>query len=399
MDSKYSKYIKKLTLVFIVSTILAISVVVIVDNSYTNQMIHAKKHLLVNLLSSEELDKYEIITKNNLSNSELDKLLDDNGYYDIQNIKGFSDFNDSKNQSLKLVVGLVTVVNITYIIMTVLRYKSEQKRLKELNVYINKILNNDFTLDIQEFDDDSLASLKNDFYKITNKLRFLNEYSINEKKNLEVTLSDISHQLKTPLTSLFVINSVLEDDLADDVRMNFLKQNYLQLEKIEWLVKSLLKMSQIDSGSIPFSKEKVKVKDLISKSLEDHLITIELKHINLETVIDDDHEVTCDISWTSEAISNIIKNAVEHTPHAGTINISSSSNTFNTEISITDNGKGISEKDIDKIFERFFRSNNKTDGIGIGMNLSKTIMNRQDGDIRVSSVVNEGTTFKIIINK
>ena len=397
-DKKFMSYLKFQSIILLVSIILGLFIVNAINSSYEKEILTMKKQIAVNILNEDMNDITDILIESKNNEVEIEKILEENHLYRLSEYKGFVNLNKLKKMNITYVLLFLVAINLAYIILSLNRYFGEKKRLKEINIYLNKILSNDYTLDIQEYTDDSLAALKNDIYKITNKLRFMSEYSLNEKRNLEETLSDISHQLKTPLTSMFVINTILEDEHSEEVKLDFLKKNRQQLEKVEWLVKSLLKMSQIDSGTIQFTKEKVSVQSLIDKSISDHLILIELKHIDLVLGNFEGLFVNCDLSWTSEAISNIIKNAIEHTPEYGKIEIMAKSGSFNTIISIKDSGEGIAEEDIENIFKRFYKKDKKSEGIGIGMNLSKTIMIRQNSDIKVESKLNEGTTFKIIIN-
>lgn len=397
-DQRFRKYIKYQIITLIISVLIGIFMSSFINNAYTSEVVRIKKEIAANIVESEEINIIDVLTINEMSNYEIDQILEKYELDNIINYKGFNNLDKVNTRVITYIIGLIILVNLTYATMAIVRYTQERKRINEVNLYLSKILNNDFSLDIQDYDDDTLAALKNDIYKITYKLRYMSEYSINEKKNLEMTLSDISHQLKTPLTSMFVINTILQDDLSDEVRLDFLKKNHAQLEKIEWLVKSLLKMSQIDSGTIEFSKERVKVIDIVNRALNPNLITIELKDINLSIEVDDNFYVDCDFNWTSEAVSNIINNAVEHTPVNGAISITLRQSSHGSIISISDNGPGISLDDQVNIFKRFYKKDSKSDGIGIGMNLSKSIMNRQHGDIRVKSVVNEGSIFEVIIN-
>ena len=397
-DKKFMSYLKFQSIILLVSIILGLFIVNAINSSYEKEILTMKKQIAVNILNEDMNDITDILIESKNNEVEIEKILEENHLYRLSEYKGFVNLNKLKKMNITYVLLFLVAINLAYIILSLNRYFGEKKRLKEINIYLNKILSNDYTLDIQEYTDDSLAALKNDIYKITNKLRFMSEYSLNEKRNLEETLSDISHQLKTPLTSMFVINTILEDEHSEEVKLDFLKKNRQQLEKVEWLVKSLLKMSQIDSGTIQFTKEKVSVQSLIDKSISDHLILIELKHIDLVLGNFEGLFVNCDLSWTSEAISNIIKNAIEHTPEYGKIEIMAKSGSFNTIISIKDSGEGIAEEDVENIFKRFYKKDKKSEGIGIGMNLSKTIMIRQNSDIKVESKLNEGTTFKIIIN-
>ena len=240
-----------------------------------------------------------------------------------------------------------------------------------------------------------MSNLSNDIYKVTVKLKEQNDITRKDKKYLEEILSDISHQLKTPLTSMYVINDLLDTDLDDNIRKEFLQKNKAQLSRIEWLVTSLLKISRLDSGTIVLKPKKIKLETLINKSLEPLLIPMELKNINLKLDIDFNMKMVIDLNWTSEALINIIKNACEHTDENGTIRIYSEDNPIYQAIIIEDNGNGISEDDLPFIFERFFKGKSNKESIGIGLNMAKKIIDMQKGDISVKSEIGKYTAFTI----
>lgn len=301
-----------------------------------------------------------------------------------------------KNRFIIMNITVIIAMSITYIGISIYFYKKEDKRLKDISDYINSILNNDYSMDIREYNEDGISALKNYIYKITIKLRNMSENSQKEKEYLETALSDISHQLKTPLTSLMVINELLENENIDDSkRKECQEKSKIQLEKIQWLITSLLKISQIDSGTIKFKKERVKLKEMLNKAMEPLAIQIELKDIRLIENVDENIRLLCDENWTIEALVNIIKNAYEHTENGGTIKISAEKNPIYTEIKIEDSGCGISDEDINHIFERFYKGKSNKDSIGIGLNMSKMIIDKQSGDIEVKSKIGEGTVFSI----
>lgn len=210
-------------------------------------------------------------------------------------------------------------------------------------------------------------------------------------------MSDISHQLKTPLTSMMVMTDLLRsNNLSEEKRIEFTNNINNQLERIQWLVTSLLKLSKIDAGTTIFKKDTVNVKSLIESSISPLLIPIDIKQQTLNIKGDSNTFFIGDFNWTREAIINILKNCIEHTEEKGTININYSQNPIYTEIIIRDNGKGIDKKDIPYIFKRFYKGKNASDdSVGIGLAMSKTIVKKQNGDIKVKSESKSYTEFTI----
>lgn len=274
-------------------------------------------------------------------------------------------------------------------------YKQSEK-IKDLSFYMNNILNNNYSLDIRDYEEGDLSNLKNDIYKMTVKLKEQSDLSLKDKKYLEEVLSDISHQLKTPLTSMYVINDVLltSKNIKEDKKMEFLKKNRKELERIEWLVTSLLKMSRLDSGSETLKIKEVELEGLIKRVIEPLEIPIELKSQKLELEYDPKIKLNIDISWTTEALINILKNAHEHTEEEGTITIYAHDTPIYTEIEIRDNGSGIREEDLPHIFERFYKGKGNKESIGIGLHMAKKIINLEKGEIKALSS-KKGTIFNI----
>lgn len=246
-----------------------------------------------------------------------------------------------------------------------------------------------------------IGLLKTELIKMTNILRENVELLKNEKIFLNNAMSDISHQLKTPMTSLIILNDIMYDDIPKEVRVDFLDKTKSQLNRMEWLIKSMLKLSKIEAKVIDFKKEQINIKEIIHKSIEPSKMLMELKDIDLSISGADDAMFIGDINWTVEAIVNIIKNCVEHTQNGGKLEISYAENPMYSEILIKDNGEGIEKEEIPKIFKRFYKGKNssKEDSIGIGLAMAKSIINSQGGDIHVKSKKNEGTEFQITIHK
>lgn len=360
----------------------------------------------------ETNDKYLVIGNIINSNNDKDKLI--LGYLHNQNIDiGKNYLNDNitlninnqiynHNLTRNLIIYSASSTFICYIlflILIILYKKSQDKKINEISNYMNSVLNGNYSLDIRSYEEGRLSILKNDIYKITVKLKEQTDMAINEKNNLEMILSDISHQIKTPLTSMYVINDLLKSDkLSKKEKIEFLNKNESQLERIEWLVTSLLKLSRLDNGFVKLKKEKVEVAKLIDNCLNPLLIPIELKNQNVVKQIDN-FEIDIDFNWFSEAIINILKNAHEHTNAFGTIKVETSDNSMYSSIIISDNGTGISKQDLPHIFERFYKGDNQKESIGIGLNMAKKIIDLSGGEINVLSTPSEGTTFIIKIYK
>lgn len=301
--------------------------------------------------------------------------------------------------TLKIELNTILLVTIFYLITIIITWYhlyKKNKKIKNLSTYMNNILNNNYSLDIRDYEEGNLSNLKNDIYKMTVKLKEQSDSSQKEKKYLEEVLSDISHQLKTPLTSMYVINDVLLSDkkIDDSKKQEFLMKNRKELERIEWLVTSLLKMSRLDSGSEKIIPKETKLDDLIRKTVTPLEIPIELKNQKLIVEYDPKIVLNIDLNWTTEALINILKNAHEHTKENGTIQIKAKDTVIYTEIEIIDTGEGISTTDLPHIFERFYKGKTNKESIGIGLNMAKKIINLEKGDIKVISNSN-GTTFNI----
>lgn len=288
--------------------------------------------------------------------------------------------------TLALLIGCV----ITY---TVWRYR-EIERLSE---YLRQISGGDYSLDVRDNVEGELSILKNEIYKMTAMLSEHNQLLSRDKMKLTDGISDISHQLKTPLTSMMVMADLISDtELPPVKRKEFTRNIRIQLERIEWLVSSLLKLSKIDAGTAAFKQEKVAVKRLVEKALEPLVIPMDIKGQQLTVDGDESVSFIGDLNWTAEAVLNILKNCVEHTPEGGKLHISFSENSLFTEIKIEDNGVGIAKEDIPYLFQRFYKGKNASEGsIGIGLAMSHSIITSQQGVIEVKSKAGQGTSFTI----
>jgi signal transduction histidine kinase len=265
-----------------------------------------------------------------------------------------------------------------------------------LSVYLRQIEAGDYALDVRDNGEGSFSRLKNDLYKVTVRLREQAELLQKDKTALSTLIADISHQIKTPLTSLGVLADLLAEDPPEEDRRAFVERLRGQLGRIQWLVAALLKLARLDAGTAAFKSEPVDVRRLIERALEPLQIPLEIKKQRLEVHGDDGASFTGDFNWSAEALTNVVKNCVDHTPEGGKIEIAYAANALYAEITVSDDGEGIASADVPNIFNRFYRGANAGENsVGIGLALAKAIFNAQGGDIAVHSQRGMGTSFEI----
>ena len=233
----------------------------------------------------------------------------------------------------------------------------------------------------QSYQEGHLSLLENDIAKLTYRLQEHNALLLKEKQLLKESLEDISHQIKTPLTALNLIQERLRY-VDEHEKRKLYKEQMRLLYKIEWLVQALLKIAQIDARTIEFKKESILASTLINQVLNSFEIPIELKDIHVSLSKENTLFHNIDILWTQEALSNIVKNCIEHLNEQGKLLISFDSNPLYQEIIIEDNGGGIDKEDLPFLFERFYKGKNTThERIGIGLALTRMIIENQNGTI------------------
>lgn len=294
--------------------------------------------------------------------------------------------------------GVVCALALALILMmSVLFTRWRYRKIAELSQYLKRISAGEYTLDVRDNKEGELSILKNEIYKVTVTLYEQADMLKKDKQFLADSISNISHQLKTPLTSMFVMADLLQDEnLPPNKRKEFTQNINTQLNRLQWLVTSLLKLSRIDAGAIEFRKENVNVKELVHRSVEHLLIPMELKEQTLEITGDENVHFIGDPNWSAEAVANIVKNCMEHTPCGGTISIHFSETPIHTVIEIADNGEGIDKADLPHIFNRFYKGKNAlSDSIGIGLAMARSIIEKQGGLIDAESEKNKGTRFEI----
>lgn len=316
--------------------------------------------------------------------------------YGIYPEKDWVSYNNQGSYKYVVISAIICLAfGIAFIVIFLLYLKMQKQQTMEIAKRIERINLGDYSLQIDENNEDELSLLDNQIYRTTVKFREQAENSRKDKENLQKSLSDISHQLKTPLTSIIVMveNILDDDDMPLEIRREFLNDIKHNTNTISFLVQSLLKLSKLDAEAVKFRYEQVEVKSIVDECIKNTAVMAEILGVRLETDCND--IIYCDRKWLCEAITNIIKNCIEHS-HNGNIKITAEQNKLYTKISIKDNGSGIDKEDLPHIFERFYKGKNSSDdSVGIGLALAKSIIEKQGGYISVSSELNKGSEFVI----
>ena len=273
--------------------------------------------------------------------------------------------------------------------------KRRYKNLNDLNDYLSLVCKGIYDMNIDDNTEGELSILKNNLYKVITLLQSQNEYLKNDKLYLADSIAAISHQLKTPLTSMMVMCELLENEENPDKRQEFVAVINNQLSKMKWLITNILKISKLDADATEFKREEVSISKVLDDSLKPFALTAELKNIAIQNGAND-FVFNGDENWTVEAVSNIVKNCLEHTNDGGKIIIASGSTNLYNKLTISDNGCGIAEEDLPHIFERFYYGKNSSkDSVGIGLALAKTVFEKENASVSVESEQDRGSVFEI----
>jgi len=296
-------------------------------------------------------------------------------------------------------VALVGIVGVMYMILVIWFTWNRYRLIRKLAEYVRDISSGNYALDVRDNVEGELSILKNEIYKVTSKLAEQSSALKEDKIHLVDSISDISHQLKTPLTSMTMMADFLaSSDLPEAKREEFSTVLLRQLERIDWLVSSLLKLSKIDAGSVHFVKEQMTVQSFIKYVLERIQKNERTKEINIVVDGEADALISCDKNWTAEAFINVINNCMEHSPRGEMVEIRWKTNALYTQINVQDHGPGISIKERTQIFNRFFKGEHASeDSVGIGLAMAHTIITNQQGSIEIDSEIGKGTTFIITL--
>lgn len=271
--------------------------------------------------------------------------------------------------------------------------------LSQLSAELDRILHGNENIDLERFSEGELSILQSEIYKMTVTLKEQSQKLREDKVFLADAIADISHQIRTPLTSMNITLSLLEDaDISDERRQELMRELYGLLSGIDRLINMLLKISRLDAGAVQFKDESISLKELIRTAVKPLLVSLELKGqtFEIQGEAETEGEFHGDVAWTCEAIGNIVKNCVEHTPEGGKVTVTASENALYSEIVISDNGNGIDKEDLPNIFKRFYKGKSSgADSFGIGLALAKMIVTGQNGVIKAGNSAHGGAVFTV----
>ncbi len=395
-----NKINKKALIFIILTTVISVSFFSFILNyqyrSYTKNYNESINSIIYEVtLKYPDINEYDLIEVLD-SNKNSDDILSKYGINDknssiIENDKLFK-----KYIIIDLLV-LVVIILVIYLFFIINKFR-RTKKINKIIELISKINRRNFAIDIEDYTEDELSALKQEIYKTSLMLRSEADNSLKDKLNLKDSLSDISHQLKTPLTSITImIDNILDNEEMDSkTRRKFLINIKREIININFLVQNLLKISKFDANVIKFNKEEVFIKDIVNEAIKKVSALSELKGISIKVSGDKNATINCDFMWEVEAISNIIKNSIEHINSDGFVEINYTKNKVYSRILIRDNGIGIDSDDLPYIFDRFYKGKNTSrDSVGIGLALSKSIIEKDNGSVSVKSTPNIGTIFTI----
>lgn len=402
-----NKNIRKLLLPMLILTIITIVLITINTNKQYNQLtiiLNEKIAEVVGCIKENypEVDSSQIIKllNSNQNISELENGQEELRQYgiDINQTNSIVSIEKQMKNNVTFNVILIILFSVFWMIIIFIYLRKRDKKINQITSYINEIRNKKYELNIEENSEDELSNLKNELYKITIMLKEESENSQKDKESIKMSVQDISHQLKTPLTSISIMLDNLKDNpnMDKETRQKFIFEISKQVEWINWLVISMLKLSKLDANVVEFYNEKINVKRFIDETIKNLEIPIEIKNQNIVINGDENTSFKGDYKWQQEAVTNIIKNCIEHNKDYGTIYINYEENSLFTKITITDQGEGISKEDLKHIFERFYKGKNSSENsVGIGLALSKKIIEKDNGMINCKSELQKGTEFTI----
>ena len=325
--------------------------------------------------------------------------------YEVLNLSESFALEEIQNQTYSLfylLTGAIFVIFLLIVLYFLLALNKNEKDTKKIRKYLNEIANSNYQFDIENMSESEMSNLKSEMYKIVLELKEKTENLAKDRETLSNYLADISHQIRTPLMAISsMVDAIIENESKlDENTRKFIYEISRQLNQINWLVDNLLKMAQLDTKTVIFNKESINLKALFEKIEKNMSVFLELKNQKLIMSIDENLQITVETKWTMEAIENIIKNCIEHSTQDSKIEINAEQNPLYVQIQIKDYGTGINQKDLPRIFDKFYKGEGASkNSFGIGLSLAKSIIENQNGEIMVQSKEKAGTTFTIKLYK
>ena len=387
---KYSKLIMFTLITFGIIILLNVMLYYQVNKNYNNKIVNIISTIKEKYPEIKDDEIFDII-KNNVKTNTFNRYS-----FDLDGIVLIKENKTIFVSYFIILLFIYLIICLVYVTIIINNDKRKEKEINEVIKIIEEINNKNYSFKMKDINEEDLSLLKNEIYKTTIMLNEISEISKKDKKELEESLEDISHQLKTPLTSILImIDTLLDDeDMDQNTREDFLRNMKREVMNINFLVKSILKLSRLDTNTVKFISKKESVKEIINEAILNVSLLSDLKNVKIETNLNDSF-ITCDYKWQIEALTNILKNSIEHSYENNKVLIESSENNAYVKIIIKDFGTGIAKEDINHIFERFYKGKDSDyDSIGIGLALSKSIIEKQNGKISVASS-DDGTTFTI----
>lgn len=340
-------------------------------------------------------DESKIIKLINLSEYE-DTLLNNYGF-SKSDISVLYSFKNSFIHSLFINLIFMVLISLIFFVIILFNRKKEKKELNEIVEYIKDINKGNYDLKLTNNKESMYSILKNEIYTTTVMLKEKAENELKDKLSVKDSLTNISHQLKTPLTSIsLLVDNLCDNNVSPEIQKEFLEDIKFQVKNINYLIIQLLKLSKFDANVVVFKKENINVKNIIFEVLKYVDPLIDLKNINIHVNGKNNVSFIGDYQWEFEALSNIIKNCIDYIPDNKNIYIEFKENNFYTQIEIIDEGLGIASSEVNHIFERFYKGKNSSNNnFGIGLALAKEIILKDNGKIIVNSKLEKGTKFKI----
>lgn len=289
-----------------------------------------------------------------------------------------------------LVLGAGLALSLLHFAASAVRYR----RIRALSRDIDAVLHGSDKVRFCDLREGELAILQSEIHKMTIRLRDAADNLEKDKTFLTDSIADISHQLRTPLTSINLIVTLLAaDEVTDTRRLELTRELKMLLGRIDWMVESLLKMSKIDAGTALFQSETVQVSELVRAAAEPLAVPLDVRGQRLVCEIGGETLIG-DFAWLTEAVGNILKNCMEHTPEGGTITVTARDTGIFSELTVRDTGTGITPADLPHLFERFYKGENASEtSFGIGLALARMIITSQNGVIKAANAPDGGAVF------